>query len=438
MAVNLSHRRMRRRAGLRAVLAVERLEGRCLLTYTVTDLGVLGGQFSAGYAINQAGQVAGLSDVPGTFGHAFLYDGAQMRDLAPGDPLASKAWAVNDQGWVAGGAAFAGSGYDAFLYDGQQLLDLGNLGGAGTVAYGMNNRGWVVGLAAFADRTHPFLYDGQTMTDLGNLVGGIGYSAAFAVNNRGQVVGGSTAATSDNHAFLWQDGVMTDLGALGGPAGRSAAYAINDRGQVAGTSGGHAVLWQGGQILDLGTLPGYSAQAQGINKHGQVVGYAQRYQGERLIETGFLYDRGRLVDLDDLLPRDLHLDRAYGINDRGQVVGLGHRFGSSSSTDHAWLLTPPRSRHGGAADQDAADPGLAVGHSPAAADAPALPVVSRAAAPGAPPPGPGPGGELTAGMTGPAATPPAGVPASGARRHAGAARAAGQSADPFALAAETP
>ena len=82
------------------------------------------------------------------------------------------------------------------------------------------------------------------MRDLGTLGGE--WSMAFAVNDRGQVVGKSMTKSGDIHAFLWQSGKMTDLGTLGGE--ESEAVAVNDRGQIVGSadtksSAYHAVLW---------------------------------------------------------------------------------------------------------------------------------------------------------------------------------------------------
>ena len=74
------------------------------------------------------------------------------------------------------------------------------------------------------------------MTDLGDLPGGYG-SYATGINNAGQVVGQSTAAT-DVRAFLWQNGVMTDLNTVSGVVGTGwrllEANAINDVGQIVG------------------------------------------------------------------------------------------------------------------------------------------------------------------------------------------------------------
>ncbi len=82
---------------------------------------------------------------------------------------------------------------------------------------------------------------GWVIRDLGVLGGG-NFSQAWALNDRGQVVGRSKLALKDDdgdqveHAFLWENGRIRDLGSLAGEDGSSDADAINDRGQIVGSS----------------------------------------------------------------------------------------------------------------------------------------------------------------------------------------------------------
>src|SRR5262245_27387845 len=125
----------------RQPLAVETLESRCMLSYTVTDLGTLpGDRSSAAYGINNLGQVVGNSD-----DHAFLYDGGKMIDLGalPGS-VRSSATAINDAGQVVGRSGSLGGRVHAFLYEGGKMNDLGTLpGDTISEAYGINANGQV-------------------------------------------------------------------------------------------------------------------------------------------------------------------------------------------------------------------------------------------------------------------------------------------------------
>jgi probable HAF family extracellular repeat protein len=275
---------------------------------TLTDLGTLGGNVSAANAVNNLGEVAGeaLNAIPDPYTsnflnffilgatqvHAFRWTKSHgMQDLGTLGGTDSAALYINERGQIAGWS-FTNTTVNpttgtptvaSFLWEKGKMLDLGNLGGTASLANALNNRGEVVGGSNIAEDVteHPFLWSkSEGMQDLGTLGGTFGH--ANYINDAGEIVGtATTAGDAFGRAFLWRDGVMIDLGTIGEDPD-SEPYAVNLQGQVVGITGifgvldHRAFLWEnGGPMVDLNTLipptPGLQlTHALYINDRGEI------------------------------------------------------------------------------------------------------------------------------------------------------------------------
>lgn len=196
------------------------------------DLGLpLGASHSFATDINTTGQVVGFGDSIDTL-RAFLYSGGVMQDLGTLGGGASVANAINASAQVVGWASTIGDELHAFLYSGGVMQDLGALGGGASWAWDISDGGHVVGSSYVSDGSqHAFLYSGGIMNDLG-IPPGDSFTDAFGVNASGEVVGASGSG-----AFLYRNGVMHNLNSLVDPLSGwvlSAAFDINDIGQITG------------------------------------------------------------------------------------------------------------------------------------------------------------------------------------------------------------
>jgi probable HAF family extracellular repeat protein len=300
---------------------------------TMTDVGALPGTYFAfPSAVNSRGEVVG-----------------QGLDTIP-DPNGMGAWGFQSR---------------AFYWKDGAMQDLGTLGtGTNAIAQMINDRGQVVGWSYTSSApttpfcilpltTGTFIWDKKNgMRDIGGLGGTCTY--AIALNNRGQVVGGSAGAGDlEIHAFVWE--AATGITELPTTAGLFAdARAINENGEAVGwgeDANGttyDAMLWRkrGGkwQVTNLGRLHTPDcAVGTSVNASGQVLGYSGTGQG--CVGSAFVWeDGGPIVDLNTLVPPNpgIQLYETGQINDLGEIALNGL---DANGNNHAVLLIPCDENH---------------------------------------------------------------------------------------------
>jgi uncharacterized repeat protein (TIGR01451 family) len=316
-------------------------------TYSIVDLGTLGGSESRAWAINNNGQVVGDAQIGSGQFRAFKFtdinsnqqlNPGEMQDLGIMDNLSeSRGRDINNNGQVVGFLAGSNGTTRAFTWDstnGMKELESGTAS-----ALSINSNGQAVGSFKVTPNFHAIRWENNQKLPLITPVDNSSW--ATSNNDNGDIVGYTNIFGTGVQAFLWNGGTMQDainLGTLDN-ASTIRAWDINSQGKVVGQSGSKAFFWTAsGGMKDLGSLGGTS-QALGINTNSQVVGKSNN--------LAFLWsdtngnsqtDPGEMIELNTLLPSSSgwSLTEAQDINDAGQIVGTGTINGQT----HAFLLTP--------------------------------------------------------------------------------------------------
>lgn len=355
-------------------------------TYSVQDLGLLGGAPGAPYFMASNGLIAGAAGTANNQSHATVWFMGFKLDLAtPGlGGLNSLANSVNEKGQVVGGAEttvantedFCGFNADGvatsstaclpFVFQNGVMTKLPTLGGPNGVANSINNRSEAAGWAETINKDpnpacgvlqfQPVLW-GTTSTRTLATFPGDPDGVAWSINESGQAVGATGTCGDFNidsglylvekHAMLWEAGAAINLGNLGGDGlfGGHHACAINNNSQVVGHSDltgdttFHTFLWTWETgMKDLGTLPGdFASTAISINDPGVVVGLSL---DSNFNERAFVWANGTMTDLNAVLtsnPQKLYLLQANSINASGEIVGIA---ATANGDLHGFLASP--------------------------------------------------------------------------------------------------
>ncbi len=354
--------------------------------YDVIDLGPVGGPPGQPFFIANNGLIAGSAAAADGSEHAVLWWRGWRADFGkPGLGGAnSVAFGINDRGQAVGEAETSNAdpnkedfcGFKAlglpstgntclpFVWQYGVMTPLPTLGGPNGEATMINNRGEVVGIAENTtfDKTcpapqlfqfKPVLWRNGKVQELPT-VGGDPDGITYAINDEGQVVGGSGGCGAFNpaslvnlapvHALLWEHGTPTDLQSLGGAFG-NVALGVNNKGHAVGQSDlkgdttFDAFLWtkQTG-MQDLTTLPGDAASiGLAINDNDEVTGVSL---DAKFNPRAFHWQNGTMTDLNTLIrnnPSSLYLLFACSINARGEIIGLAADAGGNV---HGYLAVP--------------------------------------------------------------------------------------------------
>jgi len=184
--------------------------------YGITDIGNFGGSSTQAASINDSDQIVGFSLDSAGSSRAFRWQrnngNGSMTPLAVLPSFAdSTATRINNKGEAIGYSwKYDSEGnpiVHACLWQNNNLVDLESASNGYSIAYGINEATVVVGVRMVGGEERAFIWDGTNgMRDLNSLIpvgSGLTLSAAYAINNKGQIVGyGQKTGSPNASVFL--------------------------------------------------------------------------------------------------------------------------------------------------------------------------------------------------------------------------------------------
>jgi len=226
--------------------------------------------------VNAQGHVVGMY-VEGTAVRGFVFDGNKYVTVRVPDAKLTIATGINDSrqivGWYADGV-----GAHGFVSDGGGFKTYDYPGATYTFFYGISNAGQIAGIYQVGSgQRHGFVFDGHTYRTV-DPPGDYAFLTVSGVNKAGEIVG--TVSQSENsdssHGFREHDGVFRSLNVPG--VASANAQGVNDNGVIVGPSKGleggkdGCFLLKEGAFSDVSFPGASSTDCTGINVAGQIVG----------------------------------------------------------------------------------------------------------------------------------------------------------------------
>jgi uncharacterized membrane protein len=307
--------------------------------FNMVALAGFGGSFSAGIAINADGLAVGFAD-DGTSvkGASWTVTDATPTptELSPLDGNSySAAYGVNGAGVAVGESgntvnAVPDANTVAVVWSTDVAVALpttGLLAGGASAAFSINDDGEIVGEAVNdAEGNTVALYWASSAVDplmLGNLPGG-SFSSAYFIGADGRIVGEAENGSGQAQAVVWLPAVgvgyqaPVPLTAVTNQIA-SAAFGADLNGRIVGeaelASGAvHGIIWNanGSVAADLGA----DTSAQAISNADRIVGYNAALTGN---DRAVVWNGADIADTRSLAAVFSH---AYGVNDSTQIVGF--------------------------------------------------------------------------------------------------------------------